>query len=193
MKREISRKIKAISDEIGTVAAAAEAERIIEDLENEYDARIANGMSELDAYRDILVNIREIEALLRSMPKTDAESSSASRKADMKKLSKQLGTISSVMWLITVAAYILLSFKTGDWHISWLIFLYTSILQTILDMIKAYNSGKTLKNGLSSILWLVCVIVYFLISFSSGAWALTWLIFIAGAIVQVIIDAAAKK
>ncbi len=193
MKREISRKIKAISDEIGTAAAEDEAERIIEDLETEYDARIAAGMSELDAYRDILANVSEIEELLRSLPKTNAESASASRKADFKSLKKQLDTISTVMWLLAVIGFFMLN-KIASAFYPWLIFLYGAILQVIINMVKKYNSGKTLRRtvrgGLSTILWLLCVILFFVLGNFMGS---AWLIFLVGAIVQVIINATMKE
>ena len=191
MKKEIRRKIESISNEIGSAAAAAEAERIIEDLENEYEKNLSEGMSELDAYREILINVNAIEALLRNMPKTDAEVKRDERKKNAAKLKKKLDKVSSVLWLATVLIYFLFSFTVGYWHLSWLIFLYATIGQIIIGMVQNYNSGKslkhTLRDGLSGILWLGTVIVYFLFSFTVGYWHLTWLIFIVATIVQIIL------
>jgi len=64
MKRELHRKIESICNEIGTSAASAACEDIVHDLESEYDKRVSVGMSELDAYRDVLKNIDYVTLLL---------------------------------------------------------------------------------------------------------------------------------
>lgn len=197
MKKEIRRKIEAISDKVGTLAAEAEAERIIEDLESEYDSKVASGQSELEAYRSILVNVQAIEELLRSMPQTEEEISREERRASRKAGMKALDTVSTVMWLVTVIAYFIVSFAFSNWHVSWLIFIYASIVQAIIDMVKQYNKGKKLRavlhDGLTAIFWMAVVIVYFIVSFALSNWHISWLIFVAATIVQVIIDAITKK
>ncbi len=191
MKRELGRKIKAICDEIGTLAASEACQDIINDLETEYDKRVAVGMSELDAYRDVLKNIDEIKKILEALPKLGKETAEADSKAGLKNLKSILGKVSTIMWLAIVIIFFLFSFTTGMWHISWLIFLWGSICQTVLDMVVKYNKGKSLrsvlKSGLSSIMWLVIVIVYFIGSFATGAWQISWLIFVFGALVQTVI------
>ena len=42
------------------------------------------------------------------------------------------------------------------------------------------------------IFWIAVVIAYFLISFASGDWHLTWLIFFLGAVVEAIADIIGK-
>ena len=197
MKKEIRRKIKEISDKVGTAAAEAESERIIEDLENDYDSKVASGQSELEAYRSILSNTQAIEELLSSMPKTEEEIASEERRAGRKAGMKRLDTVSTVMWLLSVIVYFVVSFKFSNWHISWLIFIYAAIVQAILDMVKQYNDGKGLRavlhDGLTAVFWMAVVIVYFIVSFAFSNWHISWLIFVAAAIVQVIIDAITKE
>lgn len=191
MKRELSKKIKAICEEIGTSAAAKACETITNELEAEYDKRVKVGMSELDAYRDVLKNIDEIKKTLNSLPKTEEEANKADRKTSLKELKSILGKISTIMWLSIVILFFYVSFTHGMWHLTWLIFLWGSICQQVLDMVLKYNKGKPLKKvlrgGLSSILWLIIVIAYFLISFATGNWATTWLIFIFGALLNTVL------
>ncbi len=193
MKREISKKIKSISDSIGSSAAAAESERIITVLEREYDAKIRAGMSELDAYRSVLQNVGEIEALLKSMPKTEDEISREMRLRSEKSFWKALRTISSIIWILAVIAFFALRGLT-DGLPTWLVFIYAAVLQNVVSMVKRYNSGKslkkTLRGGLSAILWLLCVIVFFLIRRFVGS---AWLIFLIGVIAQMIINAMTKE
>ena len=43
--------------------------------------------------------------------------------------------ISSALWTVTVALYMVISFTTGAWHISWIIFLIASALTSVLKAI----------------------------------------------------------
>ena len=74
MKEELNKKIRALCDEAGSASAAAMAPRLITDLDKEYDKRVSAGMSELDAYRDILRSVDRIEAMLRALPRDNKES-----------------------------------------------------------------------------------------------------------------------
>lgn len=42
------------------------------------------------------------------------------------------GSLSSALWLITVALYFVISFATGAWHISWIIFLIAAAANNVL-------------------------------------------------------------
>jgi hypothetical protein len=188
MKRELEKKIRAICDEIGTAAATEACDSITEELKSKYDKLINDGMYELDAYRDVLQNIDEIKKALDALPKSKSETDAIEEKARLKSLKNILGKISTVMWISIVIMFFYVSFTTGMWHISWLIFIWGAICQTVLDMVLKYNKGKPLKKvlsrGLSTILWNIAVIVYFLVSFATGKWAITWIIFLISALLQ---------
>lgn len=192
MKNELKKTIKQLCNEVGTVAAANKLDEITEELTNEYDKRVKVGMAELDAYRDVLKNIDVIREMLESLPKTQDEIDRNERKAGRKNLERILGKISTCMWLCTVIVYFLFTIRFGGWYWTWLIFLWSSIGQVILGMVKKANRGKdmkkVMKSGLSSVLWLAITIIYFIISFVSGSWHLTWLIFPIGALIQTILS-----
>ena len=80
MKKEIEKKIKTISDSVGTAAAEEMRREMTEDLKDEFDKRVDAGMSELDAYRDVLKNVDEIKKLFESLPVTDEEIKERSEK-----------------------------------------------------------------------------------------------------------------
>ncbi len=188
MKRELERTVKQLCREAGSVAAAAKEEELKSDLTKEYEARIEAGMSELDAYRAVLKNVDEIRAMLLALPKSEEEEDRHKAEGDRKRSERVLDKISSCMWLCTVIAYFLVSFGTRLWAYTWLIFLWSSMGQCILDMVKKLGRGKpkkkVLRSGLSSILWIGVVILYFIVSFGSGHWHLTWLLFPAATLVQ---------
>ncbi len=192
MKREIRKKINSISAEANSAAAEEAAVGIIEDLEHGYDERVQAGMSELDAYRDVLKNVDAIKELLESMPRTEDEERGRKHKNDRAYNEKVIDKICSALWLLVVVVYLGFSITHGGWHLTWLIFLWGAIGQSIMNMVKKYNRGtplkKVLRKGISAILWLSIVIIYFGFSIVFGQWAISWIIFIVGALIEKVID-----
>jgi len=187
MKNELKKTIRQLCEEVGTAAADEKLESLTNDLTSEYDKRVKAGMAELDAYRDVLKNIDKIREMLEALPKTDEDKERKEREAGRKNLERILGKISTCMWLCTVIVFFLASFAVS-WKYTWLIFLWSSIGQIIIDMVMKVNRGKPLKKVIKSdgtaIFWIAVTMVYFVISFASGAWYLTWLIFLVGALLQ---------
>lgn len=56
------------------------------------------------------------------------------------------GVISTSLWALTVTVYILVSFSTMAWHITWVIFLIATainaIIKAVLDLTMGNGSGK---------------------------------------------------
>ncbi len=103
-------------------------------------------------------------------------------------------SISSLIWAIGLAVYFILSFVTQAWHMTWLIF---PILGALDQLVKALamkaedpdtffpaTANKQLRKGINRILWAVGLIVYFVLSFETMAWYITWIIFPIIAAVQ---------
>ena len=193
MKNELNRKIRKLCDSAGSAAAAAKYDELTKQMNADYDARIKAGMSEIDSYRDVLRDVDKIQELLNSLPKTEEDDERISLQKSYKWLSKNLSRISGCMWIATAIVYLLFSMTYGGWEITWLIFLWTTIGQIVLNMVKKYNRGvklkKVLKGGLSGILWVAVTILYFLFSMIVGYWHLSWLIFPFTVILQIILNA----
>lgn len=192
MDREIKRKISELCDEAGSAAAAAVGEELIEDLEKEYEARVKAGMSELDAYRDIMKNVDEIKKMLDSMPLTEEETRWKRNRNNYRSNAKLMNKICSALWLLVVFVYLAFSLRFGGWQLTWLIFIWAAIGQIFMNMVKAYNKGvplkKAMRGRMTAIVWLAIVMLYFIISIIGGGWSYTWLIFILAALIQKVID-----
>ena len=192
MKKELKKKLESMCDEIGTAAAAETINEMVGQISSEFDRRVAEGQSELDAYRELLSDVEKIKEMLRSLPETEEDTSEKERKRNAKKMNALFDTIEACMWLLTVVAYFAISFLFGHWHLTWLIFLSSSIGSVLFDMLRKYNRGipfdKVMHQEFSGVLWLGIVIVYFLYSFtfSGWTWAYSWLIFLIGAVIEVI-------
>lgn len=196
MKKELKKKLKTILDDTG---AESEIEKLAEQVEEEFDRRVAEGKSELDAYREILSNTDKIKKMLNELNAAEKEAKAeklekAEREKNFKRANAILDSAEACMWILTVFAYIVFSLRFGHWHITWLIFLSSAIGSVLLDMVRKCTRGipfeDVMHSEFSGVLWLAIVIVYFLYSFMRGgsAWAYSWLIFLLGAVIEVIRD-----
>ena len=113
MKNELNRKIRKLCDSAGSAAAAAKYDELTKQMNADYDARIKAGMSEIDAYRDVLRDVDKIQELLNSLPKTEEDDERISLQKSYKWLSKNLSRISGCMWIATAIVYLLFSMTYG--------------------------------------------------------------------------------
>ena len=211
MKDELNKKIQELCDDAGSASAAAMAPRLITDLDREYDRRVEAGMSELDAYRDILRSVDRIEAMLRALPKDTEESPREeaaprsaprtaawdpvddynSRAAGRKTLNFYLDKASALLWVGTTLLYFLWSLTFGGWRYTWLIFLWATLGQIILseagDYNKHLNIRKSMLSAMSGCLWVGATILFFMAGFGLGLWRYSWLVFLAATAVQILL------
>ena len=198
MKKELKKKLESLRDEIGTAAAAEKIKEITADADAEFERRVAEGQSELDAYRAMLADMEKIKAMLAELPKTIEEEEREQRRRDAKKMNALLGSMEAAMWILTPIVWFAVSMLFGHWHMTWLMFLSSAIGSVLFDMLRKYNKGvpfeKVMEQDFSGVLWIGIVMVYFLYSFIVGgwAWAYSWLIFPLGAAIEVIRDGIRK-
>lgn len=93
---------------------------------------------------------------------------------------KQSGSIQSAFWLLVVAVYVMVSFQYGGWHLTWVIFLFAAAAADLIRLMLDPNPKK-LRGRISSALWTSTVGIYFILSFRTGAWHITWIIFLIAA------------
>ena len=176
-------------------------DRLTAAAEEEYDRIAASGRTDLEAYRGAVEKVTpELERsvdLLKGDGKAAAEESGKEEEKDPEKeaISALESTAHAVLWLVTVAAYFAISFIFGHWNITWIMFLSAAAGSVVINMVFALNRGHTIVDewdNLNGIVWLVTIGVYFLVSFLTGKWAFTWLIFIAAIAASVILDAVKK-
>lgn len=89
------------------------------------------------------------------------------------------GALSGSLWLLIVAVYLACSFSSGLWRYTWILFLIGAALQCLIDFFTAKTrQGKRAAVGGS--IWLILVVLYFSLSYLTGRWDVTWIIFILG-------------
>ena len=175
---------------------ASVLDHLTEEAEKEYDRLSASGKTDLESYRGAMEKIadesKRASVFLR--PSEDAEGgeeNAGAKKEGSDTLSAIEQTAHSVLWLLTIAAYLTVSLIFGHWEVTWLMFLSAAAGSIIIDIVFNMNRGHSLLDewdNMVGVLWIVIVAVYFLVSFFTGKWAITWLIFIGGVILSVILD-----
>jgi hypothetical protein len=181
-------------------------DRLTEAAGEEYDRIVSAGKTDLDAYRGavekVAPELNRSAVLLKDAKGQSEEKASDPDKEKDRKNDPEQETISSiesaahaVLWLVTVAAYFTISFIFNCWNVSWIMFLSAAAGSVIIDMVFALNRGRTILDewdNLNGVVWLTVTGIYFLVSFLTGQWAFTWLIFIAAIAASVILDTVKK-
>lgn len=62
----------------------------------------------------------------------DERDSRGRRGSDRPRRSPVYGAISGALWILTVVGYLLISFASGAWHITWMVFLITTAIDNII-------------------------------------------------------------
>lgn len=121
------------------------------------------------------------------------------KKEDDDEPKSELGkSVSGLIWAIGLAFYLIISFLTMAWHVTWVIFpILGAVSALACALIPAENPtvaqrNSRLKKGINSMIWAIGLALYFIISFATFAWYITWVIFpIIGAVqglVRAILD-----
>jgi hypothetical protein len=80
---------------------------------------------------------QDIEPYLRERQKDDYD---LGRVSEQKRM--LFKSVSSLLWLAITIIYLLVSFTTGAWHISWIIFLIGSFVQQSIRTFMMIDSDK---------------------------------------------------
>lgn len=188
-------------------------EEMIQNLTEKYNDLLSEGKTPEAAFNIAVAGIGDISYLLKELEK-DAMHPDVI--AAQRHRSAMLTAIAIMMYILSVVPLILLGALThGDTGpliglVIMFIFIAaaTGILiyngmtkpkylksdDTMVEEFKQWQSAsaeqKSLRNSVSSAMWAVILAVYFLVSFLTGAWHISWVIFIVGGAVQSIINIA---
>ncbi len=194
-------------------------DEILSNLEERYDDCIKGGMTPQRAYAAVIGTMGDVSSLIEQVSGTGKHTAGIFEKVSPRSrlmhkysyvftsdnLKAIKGAAIAVMWLLIVIAFFLMTFNGGA-EFAWLIFLVGAALTVGINM--AVSIAKISRNGesrenrvkilksvhgnVTAIMWLTIVIMYFLISINSRQWDMTWLIFIFGAIAQIILTTVFK-
>ena len=103
-------------------------------------------------------------------------------------------SIGGVIWAVGLAVYFLISFTTNHWHITWVIFPILGSLDSLVSAIirnqEALHSDvmfpnkRQLRKSVGRLIWSSGVAICLVFGFTTGTWALTWLLLLITGAVQ---------
>jgi len=186
-------------------------EEMIQNLTEKYNDLLAEGKSPEASYNIVIAGIGDIGDLLKDLEKDAAhpETLAASRRK-----SALLTSIAVMMYIVSVVPLIVLgAFGRSDAApiigVVIMFFLIAGATGILIynDMTKpkirredtmvaefrqwqaASRQERALRSAISAALWAIAAATYFIVSFLTGYWHMTWLIFLIAVAVQAAINA----
>jgi len=186
-------------------------EEMIQNLTEKYNDLISEGKTPEAAFNIAVAGIGDISYLLKDLEKDAAHPEVI---AAQRHRSAMFTAIAIMLYIISVVPLIIISMTTHSQTALTvgiaLLFIFiagaTGLLiyngmtkpkylktdDTMVEEFKQWQSAsaeqKSLRNSVSSAIWALIVAIYFLVSFFTGAWHISWIIFVIGAAVQSIIN-----
>jgi hypothetical protein len=187
-------------------------EEILLNLTDKYEDFIARGKSEETAYNLTVASLGNINELISDMGARASgyEGISQEIKAEKEQLRQRSATFNAIAAFLYILSIIPVIIYSNDRQgivatiiiigIATALLIYnrvnrpkyekfssSSILDAINDWQRNAKNRKQLAGTIISVLWLLTVIMYFVISFATGLWHITWMIFIVTTIFNIIL------
>lgn len=189
-------------------------EEILQNLLDKYRDLIAEGKSEEAAYNIAIASIGNISELLASLKESATEPDPALTEEyrQWKKRSAILIPVAVMLYILCVIPPIIVDALGANdaigacglfliIGIATAIIIYNSLSKpsipkmdgTMMEEFKKWKADqdqlKRARKSINGALWAIIVVLYFIISFSTGAWYITWVIFLIGAAAESIVKA----
>ena len=95
-------------------------------------------------------------------------------------------SINGLIWAVGLGIYFLLSFTTGYWHITWVIFPILSALDSLVKAIVRnqeaqrndalfFPNKSRVRKSIGKLIWALGIAVYIFFGYATGAWYFLWL------------------
>jgi hypothetical protein len=183
-----------------TVRAVELKEELFQNLTDKYNDLIAQGKSEESAYNIAIASIGDVDSLITGLA---GEKKPENHKS--KQRSAIIVAIAIALYILCPVPVILIQNEMGIMGLFLFVAVATALLiyngvtreryvktdDTMVEEFKEWKQNNKQKNKASEAIigsfWLIAVCVYIVVSFMTGAWHITWIIFlIAAAIASMI-------
>lgn len=131
-----------------------------------------------------IVAVATVMIILGAKKDTSLQEKAEKEKISESELSK---SITGLLWALGLGLYFFLSFTTSDWHITWVIFPILGALDSLVSAIvrnqdalhsdMIFPRKQRVRKSIKRLIWAIGLAIYFLFSFATGAWYMSWLIF----------------
>ncbi|NLI54305.1 MAG: hypothetical protein GX417_08245 [Clostridiales bacterium] len=179
-----------------TVRAVELKEEMYQNLTDKYNDLLAEGKSEESAYNIAVVSIGDVQSLIDGL---SGEKHMVS--AESKKRSAIMIAIAIALYILSPVPVILIQREMGLMLLFLFVAVATALLiyngvtreryvkadDTMVEEFKEWKQNNKQKDkavgAIVGSFWLIAVCVYIVVSFLTGAWHITWIIFLIAAAV----------
>ena len=183
-----------------TVRAVELKEELYQNLTDKYNDLIAEGKSEESAFNIAIASIGDVDSLISGLT---GEKRVIGEKA--RKRSALLTAIAISLYILSPVSVILLQDEIGVMVLFLFVAVATGLLiyngvtreryvktdDTMVEDFKEWKQNSKQKNkaveAIVGSFWLIAVCVYIVVSFMTGAWYITWIIFLIAAAISSLI------
>lgn len=183
-------------------------EEMLQNLIEKYNDLINEGKSPEAAYNIATASVGDVNELIEQLKSKEVytkEYENNQKVVQKSNMSMIFTTISIVLYILCpvplfifqneyglILLLVIVAIATGfNIYGRYLSPKYSKKDSTMVEEYKEWKSNNKEKNELKKsicgIIWSITLVIYFLVSFITGAWYITWLIFIIGGIVQSIV------
>jgi hypothetical protein len=175
-------------------------EELLANLEEKYEDLLAAGYSEEDSYASVISGLGDAESLIASLSVEPEPAEIPYEEA--RTHTAQTVASSAFLYCIAVAAFLLVRMVFGNtlgWVAFWVtaafatgqvVYHYMTRPATQKPPVSKWSKKrrKQIRGTASGILWVVATMLYMLISFESGDWHISWIIFLLATIAQLVMN-----
>ncbi|MBD5479784.1 MAG: hypothetical protein HDR08_12080 [Lachnospiraceae bacterium] len=189
-------------------------EEMLQNSMEKYQDLLSDGWTEEDAYKNVIGSIGDVTELFEDLEEKNLLNLSEAdrkKKAILTSVAVGLYILAGVVLLAsTLIGDVLGGPRSLDYDTLGLVLaaavciaptcmlvyaanMYPNYRKKKEDLVEDYkeakhasNRDKAVRSSISTIIWTVVVILYFVFSFSSGAWHISWVIFLMGGCVEAI-------
>lgn len=98
-----------------------------------------------------------------------------------KREKKRCNTFYSWYWPVVACVYLLVGFLIrGAWAYSWILFLAAAAGANLYRFFVVKSNVRARRSALNGAVWTGTVAIYFILSFATMRWDVTWLVFLLG-------------
>lgn len=182
-------------------------ESLFADLTDKYDDLISRGKTPEEAYNEVIAGVGDLSELCQSLVK-EAEEQHVETERDRRR--SALLVASSVFLYILSPIFFFVGERLGGDLVGIGLFLFTAGLATAIiiyyNMTKpawkrerdkdpddvdnwAMPKERRVFNALSSALWVLAIVVFLILGFTTGLWYILWVIFPITVVITLILQA----
>jgi len=209
MEDNLRRYIEGLFEETSPTRKAVELkEEMIQNLEDKYKDLLAEGKSPEAAFNIAIAGIGDVSILLKQLENDFRSEPEQEKFEKARRKSAMLTAIAVMMYILSVlpviilqedhaiavpVMFIIVAAATG-------LLIYNNMTKpkaykgadTMVEEFREWQEDtqdrKQMRGAISTALWSLILVLYFVISFTTGAWHITWVIFIMGGLVESLIN-----